>query len=61
MVGPQFDFLVGDGINDEDNCPNAPGTASNHGCPEIDAGTQSKVDMMAKGTSWAHSDIVAND
>jgi len=43
-----------DGINDEeDNCPNAAGTAANHGCPEIDASTQSKVDMMAKGISWS--------
>ena len=43
-----------DGINDEeDNCPNVAGTAANHGCPAIDASTQSKVDMMAKGISWA--------
>ena len=43
-----------DGINDEeDNCPSVAGTAANHGCPAIDAGTQSKVDMMAKGISWA--------
>jgi outer membrane protein OmpA-like peptidoglycan-associated protein len=43
-----------DGINDEeDNCPGVAGTAANHGCPAIDASTQSKVDMMAKGISWA--------
>jgi outer membrane protein OmpA-like peptidoglycan-associated protein len=45
-----------DGINDEeDNCPHLAGTAANHGCPEIDASTQSKVDMMAKGVSWSTS------
>lgn len=43
-----------DGINDEeDNCPNLAGAADNHGCPAIDASTQSKVNMMAKGISWA--------
>ena len=43
-----------DGINDEeDNCPHLAGTAANHGCPEIDASTQSKVDMMAKGVVWS--------
>jgi len=43
----------GDGINDEeDNCPHLAGTAANHGCPEVDASTQSKVDMMAKSVSW---------
>ncbi len=42
-----------DGINDEeDNCPSVAGTTANHGCPAIDAGTQSKVDMMAKGIAW---------
>ena len=45
-----------DGVNDEeDNCPHLAGTAANHGCPEIDASTQSKVDMMAKGISWSSS------
>jgi hypothetical protein len=29
------------------------GTAASHGCPSIDASTQSKVDMMANGISWA--------
>ena len=43
-----------DGINDEeDNCPHLAGTVANHGCPEIDASTQSKVDMMAKSVSWS--------
>ncbi len=43
-----------DGVNDEeDNCPHLAGTAANHGCPEIDASTQSKVDMMAKSISWS--------
>lgn len=43
-----------DGINDEeDNCPHLAGTAANHGCPEIDAATQSKVGLMAKGITWS--------
>jgi outer membrane protein OmpA-like peptidoglycan-associated protein/opacity protein-like surface antigen len=42
-----------DGINDEeDNCPKLAGTAANHGCPEVDASTQSKVDVMVKNISW---------
>jgi outer membrane protein OmpA-like peptidoglycan-associated protein len=45
-----------DGVNDEeDNCPHLAGTAANHGCPDIDASTQSKVDMMAKNVSWTNS------
>jgi len=45
-----------DGVNDEeDNCPHLAGTAANHGCPEIDASTQSKVDVMAKNIYWSIS------
>lgn len=43
----------GDGVNDEeDNCPKLAGTAANHGCPEVDASSQSKVDVMAKNIRW---------
>ncbi|HMG68139.1 MAG TPA: OmpA family protein, partial [Chitinophagaceae bacterium] len=43
-----------DGVNDEeDNCPHLAGTVANHGCPEMDAGTQSKVNIMAGHISWS--------
>jgi outer membrane protein OmpA-like peptidoglycan-associated protein len=45
-----------DGVNDEeDNCPHLAGTAANHGCPDIDASTQSKVDVMAKNVTWTNA------